>query len=247
MEKKFYQKTWFIVLSLIFFFPVGIYLMWKYTSWSKKAKSIATVVVLIYGLIIILSDEDTSETAESKDPESVTAAVEEKQKTEVESEQEVKEEPDEEQQEVVEEKELTIDELVHKAIVDAVGKKTNMDNDRIIDIQVNDHLGTEEDNDYIIIAKLFANENLTANMTRKGILKQSTEVFEPLFSTDGVTEVVLMWHLTLVDAYGNEKDDTVVKVTLSKETADKINWDNFDYNNYTTIADDYWHHAAVGK
>ena len=36
--KKWYQKTGFIILLLIFFFPVGLFLMWKYTNWGKKVK-----------------------------------------------------------------------------------------------------------------------------------------------------------------------------------------------------------------
>lgn len=50
---KFYQKTWFIILMLIFVWPVGLFLMWKYTAWNKILKGVITVflVWLAYGMI----------------------------------------------------------------------------------------------------------------------------------------------------------------------------------------------------
>jgi hypothetical protein len=46
MEQKFYQKTWFIWLMLIFLFPVGLFLLFKYSDYSMKTKGIITVVIL---------------------------------------------------------------------------------------------------------------------------------------------------------------------------------------------------------
>lgn len=39
---KWYQKTWAIILFLIIFFPVGLFLMWKYSNWNKVVKGIVT-------------------------------------------------------------------------------------------------------------------------------------------------------------------------------------------------------------
>lgn len=44
---KFYQTTWFIILMLVCFAPLGIFLMWKYKSnWSKAVKWILSVVFI---------------------------------------------------------------------------------------------------------------------------------------------------------------------------------------------------------
>ena len=43
-EKKWYQKPVTVVLFLIFFFPVGLYLMWKHELWSKTARWIISAV-----------------------------------------------------------------------------------------------------------------------------------------------------------------------------------------------------------
>lgn len=49
-SKKWYQKTWAAILFLFLFFPVGLYLMWKYTSWPKVAK---WVITGFFGLMVL--------------------------------------------------------------------------------------------------------------------------------------------------------------------------------------------------
>ena len=49
--KKWYQKTGWIIALLIFFFPVGLFLMWKYTDWKKPIKWIVTALILICAFI----------------------------------------------------------------------------------------------------------------------------------------------------------------------------------------------------
>lgn len=54
--KKWYQKTGYIILLLVLFFPVGLFLMWKYTDWSKNIKiAISAVLALFFGISIIAS------------------------------------------------------------------------------------------------------------------------------------------------------------------------------------------------
>jgi hypothetical protein len=50
-NKKWYQKTVWIILFLIFLFPVGLFLMWKYSRWSLKVKWILGIV---FGLLYII-------------------------------------------------------------------------------------------------------------------------------------------------------------------------------------------------
>lgn len=40
---KWYQKTGWIIALLYFFFPVGLFLMWKHAKWKKPIKIIITV------------------------------------------------------------------------------------------------------------------------------------------------------------------------------------------------------------
>lgn len=50
-----------------------------------------------------------------------------------------------------------------------------------------------------------------------------------------------------MDQYGNEKKDNVMKITLNRETLDKINYDNFLHNNLPKVANQYWEHPALSK
>ncbi len=84
MEKKFYMKSWFIITMIIVFFPVGLYLMWKYTNWSDNTKKIVTGlfgVLLVISIftqeeIITYSSEYTYETEAIPAQEEVTETVE---------------------------------------------------------------------------------------------------------------------------------------------------------------------------
>lgn len=50
-SQKWYRTNAGIIALLIFFFPAGLYLMWKYTSWSKKTKAIVTGILAFCVLI----------------------------------------------------------------------------------------------------------------------------------------------------------------------------------------------------
>ena len=74
---KFYEKDWFIVLMLIVFFPVGLFLMWKYSKWHKTAKIIISV---FFAVMFIFHDGSTeSKNVETKNTNAeVETAVETK-------------------------------------------------------------------------------------------------------------------------------------------------------------------------
>lgn len=44
--QKLSQKTWFIILLLIVFFPVGLYLMWR-SSWNRIVKIVLTIIIAV--------------------------------------------------------------------------------------------------------------------------------------------------------------------------------------------------------
>lgn len=56
-HKKWYQKTGWIIALLILFFPVGLFLIWKYTNWKKPVKGIITALILIIALSGIVSPD----------------------------------------------------------------------------------------------------------------------------------------------------------------------------------------------
>lgn len=50
----FYQRTWFIVLSLIVFAPLGIFLTWKFTSWNQIVKGLVSAISGLWFLMWFL-------------------------------------------------------------------------------------------------------------------------------------------------------------------------------------------------
>ncbi len=77
MTKKWYQQTWGIVLLLILFFPVGIYLMWRYADWSQKAKIIVSVIFAIITVSIAMNPAEPK-TQQAKQEEKSQATVQQK-------------------------------------------------------------------------------------------------------------------------------------------------------------------------
>lgn len=76
------------------------------------------------------------------------------------------------------------------------------------------------------------------------LLTDSADIFEKLFKEEEVTEVNLLWYANLVDKYGNTESEKVLRIILKEETADKINWKDFNVNHFKDIADQYWEHKV---
>lgn len=68
-HKKWYQKTGWIIALLILFFPVGLFLMWKYTNWKKPVKGIITALILIIALSGIVSPDKLEQITLNADTE----------------------------------------------------------------------------------------------------------------------------------------------------------------------------------
>ena len=77
-NKKFYQQTWFVIIMLALFAPIGLYLMWAKTDWPKQAKITATVLVVCLYLYVYVTDvskrdlsttQSNSNSASSKKPD----------------------------------------------------------------------------------------------------------------------------------------------------------------------------------
>lgn len=66
---KWYQKTWVIILFLIFFFPVGLFLMWRYSNWNKVVKGIVTGLFCILIITNISGGNKEIETNSTKNIE----------------------------------------------------------------------------------------------------------------------------------------------------------------------------------
>lgn len=137
-----------------------------------------------------------------------------------------------------------IEEQVQALLLKAIGNTTNTGEPKIVDLQVNDHFGTDAEGDKIVVATLRGNDNLTANMIKGGMQLESIRVFQSLFSIPEIEEVSLLWQFPTKDVNGNSTLTTVLKISLTKATAAKINWEGFDRENFEKVADSYWESPA---
>lgn len=69
VKKKWYQQTGWIIFLLIVFFPVGLFLMWKYTNWNKWLK-IGITLFFVWALFIP-TNKKTIESNKRADIESI--------------------------------------------------------------------------------------------------------------------------------------------------------------------------------
>ena len=58
--QKFYASTWFTIIMLIIFFPVGLILMWKYGKFNKVIRIVITALLCL-GLLFALFGEEKSD------------------------------------------------------------------------------------------------------------------------------------------------------------------------------------------
>ncbi len=76
---QFYKRTWFIILALIFFAPLGLFLMWRYkTDWGKPIKVVLTAFFCIWflGSLIGTFSDTQSDPVSVQPAESVSLTVE---------------------------------------------------------------------------------------------------------------------------------------------------------------------------
>ncbi len=67
-----YTKTWVVILALWLFFPVGLYLMWRFTRWEVWVKTVVSVIISLFVILVVVSaaiggDETDDDEAAARD------------------------------------------------------------------------------------------------------------------------------------------------------------------------------------
>lgn len=81
--------------------------------------------------------------------------------------------------------------------------------------------------------------NLTAKMTYKSARLGAVEIYKMLSKLDGYDTATIIMSAPGTDAYGNDIEMEALKVTWTKESIDKVNYDQFDYNSLGDVAEFY--------
>jgi len=89
-------------------------------------------------------------------------------------------------------------------------------------------------------------DNLTTSFIRKGMIRDCADTLEKLYEAKiPIQEVTCFVYFPLQDKYGNTSEDVVMKLSLTGETEEKINWDGIDRLTFDNVADNYWEHPAL--
>lgn len=100
-----------------------------------------------------------------------------------------------------------------------------------------------KDNNFVLV-KFKGSENLTNKMTVKGMYMDIKDILEKMKDYDKLN-VDFNVTYTMLDTYGNTSDDIVIKASYPAKVRNKINWDNFLWENIGSVASDWWIHTAL--
>lgn len=146
-QSKWYDKTWLVIVLCIFFFPVGLYALWKNASISKGWKIGVTVLIALLVIGQLGKDQKTgsSSTTATATPEQTTTA------------ETVPEEP----------KGVGVGEVLHTNYFDITVNSVNLD-DRVRTGNQFADKKPEPGNRYLIIDATFKNTNDESRMLNDG-------------------------------------------------------------------------------
>ena len=226
---NFFKKVW------------NVYRNWLGDKvWYKNWKVWLSVFVVL--AIAGLGDSDEPE-AESTEPsteeiaqnelkqqeEEQKKAEEEEQKQKETEEEKKKKEETEAEKEEEQEPELTTEEKIEEAANEVFG-----DN-------LNEFEYQSDSNHYNITTET---AGLSKNMDKNSANVDTTEFLEEIEGEDFST-IYIEYQGEFVDDYGESSKNRAIVYDISKETVEKINFENFIIDKMPDVADNYWEHPAL--
>lgn len=214
-------------------------IIWKVKKKEKKATTTLIIISIITMFATAPFIEVDDEDIEKEEKTAVKDAKSEKEKEKADkraAKEKAKVEKKEEKEEDKDEKEMTVDEQLANVIYDTLGKKSNTKKDRIHKVEI-----------YGDVANIWlnANENLSTDLTKKGMRKDAIKLIEKAADISEIELFQIIWMYDFTDKFGNVSENKIMSLDFPRETIDKINFDNVDYNNAPDIADNYWEHGAL--
>ena len=135
-------------------------------------------------------------------------------------------------------KSLTVEDQIKNDVYEELGEKSNNKKDRIVNLDIEKSTGYAK----IILA---GDNSLSTKDTKEKQLFDAEDVFPILFKDKSIEKAMVTFQLPLVDKYGKETDEDVIRIVLTRETNDKIVWKNFNIDNFGTVAENFYMHPAM--
>lgn len=139
---------------------------------------------------------------------------------------------------------LTLEQQITNKINEELGDKGNNDKPRVVKVEITPYKASEikeygyksnEDVKEVLIV-INASENLTTNLQKATLSKEASKIFQSVFPLSPQIGDVIVWsQLPVKDQYGNVEDKTAVTYHMARPLFNKVNWDNFNYRDLTTL------------
>lgn len=224
IKKKWYQSNVAIIALLIFFFPVGLFLMWKYAGWNKVVK---IVVTGFYTLIVIGAIATPSSNTSTSNTPTPQAQIDTNTNSEAKAPEPTKEV-----------KPMSTSDKLWVALDNSM--KTRKDFS----------VGYDEPTKTASITKTELSAWDESSLVRDSfttLVKYGKEAFK----VDGVDEVQVVFKTEFTDQYGKKDTSDAVRIIMTKEEFNKFEWDNLKYQSvYEPIkksAEGFYIHPAILK
>lgn len=128
---------------------------------------------------------------------------------------------------------------IEQKIRSSLKAQTNNNKDKISEIRVNKSFGDQEG--YVAIVTINVDDNLTDDLTKKGIWKDMSQIYTALYKDSKDTvEATVIANMDLTDKYGNKSNQVVLKTSLASLEASKVNWNQDESMLYLEILPKVW-------
>lgn len=94
-----------------------------------------------------------------------------------------------------------------------------------------------DESDNSLMATVKGKDGWSDESIGRGFYEDSTIAYRQLSSDKRIDEVWISITFPMQDQYGNIEEEVVMETWMSRETMDKINWDNFNYANLLDVVD----------
>lgn len=139
-------------------------------------------------------------------------------------------------------KPMTFDEKVKAAAQNNYGRISEVKIDDAVNLDTNAVIPGKKN---VNITALM-NNAVGSDMAKRDGMRMTTAIIQKLFPIDSnIFSVTITTNMPAVDVYGKNNQEWLQTLIITRDTFNKINFNNFDYLNIPSIADTYSeNHAA---
>ncbi len=228
-KNKIWNKTWFTILMLIVFFPLGIFTMFRYKKFNKVVR-----IIIIGFFAIILCNINFWEGIKA----GASAAINDNSNVIVDDINSIKDTTISESslstnESLVDEK--TTKEKIESAIPSSINNITRINYTDSIDGEASSVL-------FVMDLK----DGLTLNMMYKSAYLNAKDIIKAVNAVvgDKISSYQFMFNGELTDTYGNTSTAKVLSFGYDSSTINRINWDKITTDNFISLAQNEFKHNS---